>query len=262
MGHGYPTLMDDDVGVVIPAYQPTPTTLRQYIGDIREAIDPTSIVVELDAPEPGVAETLRETGVTVNIARQRRGKGAAVTAGFESLETDIRAFVDADGSTTATALADVIAAVAEAPVAVGSRRHPEAKVKAHQSRVRRRFGDVFARVARVVLGMDLYDFQCGAKALTATAWRKIRPHLYESGFAWDIEVLAVARALGLDIIEVPITWRDDPESTVDPVWTTLDMLRALLVVRHRTKALGGSRLHRLTSRSGRDPLIATNAERE
>lgn len=262
MGHGYDTPMPDDVGIVIPAFRPALPTLRGYVDDLRESLDPTTIVVELDAPASGVAEELRGHGLTVNVAPERRGKGAAVTSGFEYLDTDIKAFADADGSTTATAVADVIAALDHTPVAIGSRRHPDAHIESHQSTVRRRFGDVFARLARVVLGIDFYDFQCGAKALTSTAWEQIRPHLYESGFAWDVEVVAVARALDLEVTEVPISWQDDPESTVDPLWTTLDMFRALIAVRHRTKALRGSRIHRLARRTNQEPLIARYANRE
>lgn len=254
--------MDADVGVVIPAYRPDLDTLLEYVENLREAIDPSTILVEIDAPETGVAETLREAGVAVHAAPTRRGKGAAVTHGFETLETDILAFVDADGSTTAPAMARVIDALDDVSIAVGSRRHPDATINSHQSLVRRRFGDVFAMVARVMLDVDLHDVQCGAKAMRAEAWSQIRSHIYESGFAWDVEVLAVAAALELDIREVPITWVDDPRSTVDPVWTTLDMLRALIVVRHRTKALRGSRIHRLARRHSTDPLVVSHAERE
>lgn len=254
--------MDDAVGIVIPAYRPDLPTLLEYVAALRDAVDPHTIHVELDDPAPGMAEELRAAGLSVYAAPTRRGKGAAITHGFEVLETDVLAFVDADGSTTAEAMAAVIDAIGTAPVAVGSRRHPDATIGSHQSLVRRRFGDVFAFVARWLVDLEVHDVQCGAKAMQADAWQQIRSHIYESGFAWDVEVLAVARALDIEIVEVPITWVDDPASTVDPLWTTLDMFRALMSVRHRTKVLRGSRLHRLARRQSRDPLIATHAERE
>lgn len=254
--------MDDEVGVVIPAYQPDLETLLEYVEALRESIEPTTILVELDAPDPEVATRLRDAGLAVHVSQERRGKGAAITHGFESLETDILAFVDADGSTTAPAMAGVIDALADAPIAVGSRRHPEATIGSHQSLVRRRFGDVFAWIARRLLPVDLYDVQCGAKAMRREAWQQLRSHVYEAGFAWDIEVLAVAGALGIDVVEVPITWVDDPRSTVDPFWTTIDMFRALVVVRHRTKALRGSRIHTLARRYSTEPLVVTHVERK
>lgn len=254
--------MADEVGVVIPAYQPDIETLLEYAEALRKAIDPTTILVELDAPAAGVASRLRDAGLAVHAAQDRRGKGAAITHGFETLETDILAFVDADGSTTAPAMASVIDALDDAPIAVGSRRHPDATIGSHQSLVRRRFGDVFAWIARQMLAVDLYDVQCGAKAMRREAWQQLRSHVYEGGFAWDIEVLAVAGALDINVIEVPITWVDDPRSTVDPIRTTADMLRALVVVRHRTKALRGSRIHGLARRYSTDPLVVTHVERK
>lgn len=254
--------MDDEVGVVIPAYQPDLETLLEYVEDLRESIDPTTILVELDVPASDVPARLRDAGLAVHVAHDRRGKGAAITHGFETLETDILAFVDADGSTTAPAMTNVIDALEEAPIAVGSRRHPEATIGSHQSLVRRRFGDVFAWIARQMLAVNLHDVQCGAKAMRRDAWQQLRSHVYEAGFAWDIEVLAVAGALDIDVVEVPITWVDDPQSTVDPFWTTVDMLRALVVVRHRTKALRGSRLHNLARRYSTEPLVVTHAERK
>lgn len=254
--------MDDEVGIVIPAYQPDLETLLEYVEALRETVDPTTILVELDAPAPEVPTRLRDAGLAVHVAQERRGKGAAITHGFESLETDVLAFVDADGSTTPPAMAAVIEALEDAAIAVGSRRHPEATIGSHQSLVRRRFGDVFAWIARQLLAVDLYDVQCGAKAMRREAWQQLRSHVYEAGFAWDIEVLAVADALDIDVIEVPITWVDDPRSTVDPIWTTLDMLRALVVVRHRTKVLRGSWIHSLARRYSTEPLVVTHAERK
>jgi hypothetical protein len=104
-------------------------------------------------------------------------------------------------------------------------------------------GDAFARVARRLLDVDLYDFQCGAKAISAEAWTAVRDHLCEPGFAWDVELLAIAQALGYPPVEVPVTWRDQPESTVDPVSTAVEMSRALVLARHRALRLENHRLH-------------------
>ncbi|MFB6120933.1 MAG: glycosyltransferase [Halobacteriaceae archaeon] len=251
--------MSGDVGVVVPAYRPDVDTLLSYLDALRETVHPATIRVELDAPGAGVAEALRESGATVHVADGRRGKGAAITNGFEALETDVLAFADADGSTEAASVADVVAAIHDgADVAVGSRRHPDAEVTAHQSLLRRRFGDSFAKLARAALGVDVHDFQCGAKALTRAAWQGVRGHVFESGFAWDFEVLAIADALGYDVREVPVQWTDHPDSTVPPIRTSLSFLRALGVVRHRAEALRGSGLHRATT-ADRTPLVEDDA---
>jgi len=257
--------MSRSVGVVIPAYQPDVDRLGAYVRALHDAVDPEEIRVELDtveprstggrtesgdAAEPSVRDRIADLPVTLHEASGRRGKGAAITAGFEALSTDVLAFADADGSTPAPSIADVIHPVVagETDLAAGSRRHPDATVESHQTVARRYLGDGFAWLARRLLDVSLYDYQCGAKALTADAWDRVRPHLHEPGFAWDIELLAVADAVGCRIVEVPVVWEDRPESTVSPVRTTLRLARGLVVSRHRAKLLRNDRLHSLLDR--------------
>jgi glycosyltransferase involved in cell wall biosynthesis len=242
--------MSRSVGVVIPAYHPDVDRLGAYVRALHDAVAPEEIRVELDAAEPAVRNHIADLPVTLHEASARRGKGAAITAGFEALSTDVLAFADADGSTPASSLADVIDPVVdgEADFAAGSRRHPDATVESHQTVARRYLGDGFAWLARRLLDVHLHDYQCGAKALTHDAWGRVRPYLHEPGFAWDIELIAVADAVGCRIVEVPVVWEDRPESTVSPVWTTLRLARGLLVSRHRARLLRNDRLHALIDR--------------
>ena len=236
-----------DVGVVLPAYRPDPDRLVAYATALCERVDPAVVRVELDAADAETRERLRDLPdrVVVAGADRRRGKGAAITAGFEALDAEILVFADADGSTPVDSLAGVIDPVrrGDAALSVGSRRHPDATVADHQTLARRLLGDGFAWVARRLLDVALFDYQCGAKALTAEAWADARAHLREPGFAWDVELVAVVDALGGRVVEVPVEWEDQPNSTVSPVTDTLRIARGLLVARHRARRLRGDRLH-------------------
>ncbi|TKX86019.1 glycosyltransferase [Halorubrum sp. SS5] len=233
------------LGIVVPAYDPNVEVLVSYLGSLQEALQPERLHVELDADTAETADAIREAGATVNDAAERRGKGAAITSGFETLETDVLAFADADGATPAPSLTDVVAPVGDgdADLTVGSRRHPDATVASHQTFARRFLGDAFAWLARRLLDVELYDYQCGAKAITSEGWEQVRDHLYEPGFAWDVELVAMAGALDLRVREVPIEWEDQPGSTVSPVETSVALFRALLASRHRSKLLRDSQLH-------------------
>lgn len=241
--------MTASVGLVVPAYRPDVDRLSAYVREVREAVDPDAIRIELDAAG-GVPDALRSLPATVNAVPYRRGKGAAITAGFEALDTDALAFADADGATPATSLAAVVAPVEEGQVdlAVGSRRHPDADVATHQTFARRYMGDAFAWFARRLLDVGLYDYQCGAKAITARGWESVRGHIYEPGFAWDVELIAVAGALNLRVREVPIEWHDRPGSTVSPVRDSIRLARTLVAARHRAKRIRNSRLHTAIAR--------------
>jgi len=237
--------MAPSVGIVVPAFRPDVASLERYVDALHETVAPERIRIELDDPNPGVEERCRELPATVNVSPERRGKGAAITAGFQALSTDVLAFADADGATPAASVADVVAPVTagRADLSVGSRRHPDAVVESHQTFARRRLGDAFAWLARRLLDADLYDYQCGAKAISARTWADVADHLYESGFAWDIELIAMAAALELAIEEVPVRWEDQPDSTVSPVGTTVELGVALFVARHRAKLLRDDPLH-------------------
>jgi glycosyltransferase involved in cell wall biosynthesis len=235
------------VGLVVPAYRPDVDQLVPYLRALQETLDPAALRVELDAPGDAVERTMDAVppGVTVSTVPYRRGKGAAVTDGFEALGTDVLAFADADGATPADSVAAVVAAARDgtADLAVGSRRHPGATVESHQTLARRYLGDGFAWLARRLLTVGLYDYQCGAKAVTVTGWDRVRQHLYEPGFAWDVELVAIAGALDLEVAEIPVHWNDRPGSTVSPVRDSLRLGRALLAARHRAQRLRDSAVH-------------------
>ncbi|WP_135302540.1 glycosyltransferase [Haloarcula amylovorans] len=255
--------MSRSVGVVVPAYRPDVAQLRTYLTAIDEALAPQTIVVELDAPKRGVPEKLADLPVTVETVPYRRGKGAAITAGFERLSTDVLVFADADGSTPVDSLVEVIDPVrsGQTDLAVGSRRHPAADVASHQTFARRFLGDGFAWLAGRLLDVSLYDYQCGAKAIDAAAWKQVRAHLYEPGFAWDVELIAMAGALDLRVAEIPIEWEDRPGSTVSPVRDSFALLRALLAARHRAKQLSDDRLHTAIAARRDDPTALVERDR-
>jgi len=237
--------MAQSVGIVVPAFRPDVDRLRSYVTAIDERLAPEVIRIEIDDPKAGVPERLADLPATINTVPYRRGKGAAITAGFEAIDTDIRSFVDADGSTDVGSFSHIVDRMraGEADLAVGSRRHPDATVHSHQTFARRFLGDGFAWLAGHLLDVSLYDYQCGAKAITAEGWDRVRAHLYDAGFAWDVELVAIAGALDLTVVEVPIDWEDMPGSTVSPVRTSLNMATALFRARHRAKRLSNSRLH-------------------
>lgn len=255
------------VGIVVPAYRPDTDQLAAYLAAIQETLDPVALRVELDGSDGFDSQVLPD-GVTLNTVSDRRGKGAAVTDGFEALQAetyaDVLAFADADGATPAESVRDVVAAVQNdtADFAVGSRRHPSATVESHQTLARRYLGDGFAWLARCLLSVNLYDYQCGAKAITTAGWEQVRRHLYESGFAWDVELVAIAGALDLEVAEVSVQWHDQPGSTVAPVRDSLRLGRALLAARHRAKRLQDSTVHTAISGQHQDAPALVEEHRE
>jgi len=63
------------------------------------------------------------------------------------------------------------------------------------------------------------------------------------GWAFDVEMLAIARAKGLRIVEVPIEWHYRSESRLSVGRDGLGMLREILAIRSRTSG-GVGRVNR------------------
>lgn len=215
--------MTNSVGLVVPALDPDVPRLRRYLDDLQEAVDPTVIRIELDDPTGTYHDLGSRLDATVAITDRRRGKGKAITDGFESLTTDIRAFVDADGSTSPRSVDRLVEVCStEADIAIASRHHPTSTVTG-RSRVRRVMSRSFATFAGIATGIGVADFQCGAKAVTASAWDGLKADLTEAGFGWDLELLWLAAGRGYAIEEVPIEWAEKPGSTVPPLQTATEL---------------------------------------
>jgi glycosyltransferase involved in cell wall biosynthesis len=221
------------IGVVIPAYKPDVERLSSYIEGIQAEVAPEQILIELDGADPDTVARLRRTPALVHVVRNRRGKGAAIACGFDQLHTDLLVFVDADGSTTPASIAAILAPLVSgaADLSVGARRHPDAIIDIPQPLMRRFLGWGFSWFARRLLNVTLADYQCGAKALTRETWYTVRSAMTESGFAWDLELVALVAASHGRISEVPIRWNDHAGSTVAPMVTALELLQGLLSAR-------------------------------
>jgi dolichyl-phosphate beta-glucosyltransferase len=75
------------------------------------------------------------------------------------------------------------------------------------------------------------DTQCGFKLFRAAAAKDIFSRLRTEGFSFDVEVLWLSRKLGYRVRQVPVCWRNSPDSRVRLVRGSLAMLRDLWRIR-------------------------------
>jgi dolichyl-phosphate beta-glucosyltransferase len=175
------------------------------------------------------------------ICRPHEGKGAAVTAGIESANCDYIGFCDVD---LATPLADVAHLLQvsrqNGGLTIGSRALQDSNVLVHEHASREFLGRAYNLVLRSTLTPGIYDTQCGAKVAPREIWAAIIQHCREPGFAWDVEVIATAMALGFGVQEVPVTWAHDPGTRVRVLRDGVRMLTSLVGITRRARALGRS----------------------
>lgn len=160
------------------------------------------------------------------------GKAAAVLYGLEHAKGDLMLFTDADLATPITYLAEFRERVAQgADVVIGS-REGETAARIGEPGFRHFMGRGFNAMVRVLLLPDIHDTQCGFKLFTAHARTEILPRLRlyrgQDGAiqepkvtAFDVELLVVAKRLGLKTDIVPVTWTFGERSKVNPVGDTI-----------------------------------------
>ncbi|MGW0315960.1 glycosyltransferase [Streptomyces flavidovirens] len=160
------------------------------------------------------ADRLAAEGLPVTVTGcAPRGKGAAVARGILTSRARWSGFCDADLATPATAIDDALALLDDGwQVVVASRRCPEARVMTRQSVPRRLGGHAFRLLTRPLAG-PVTDTQCGFKFFTTAAAQPLFRQMVSTGFIFDVEVLARARALGLSTVEFPVVWDDRQGST-------------------------------------------------
>lgn len=235
------------LSVVVPAYReadrigPTVAALRSGLAELA-ADGGAEIIVVDDGSDDGTADAARwaEPDSVVELGANR-GKGAAVRAGVRAAAGTTVAFTDADLSYRPEHLIRVVSEVeAGCDVAIGNRRHPEARARPEQSRLRSAGSRVVNLIARRVLAIDCLDTQCGLKAFRSDAARTLLEAGTIDGFAFDIELLYLAERHGYRLQEVPVEadYRRAPggrrASTVG-IGSGLAVIRDILRIRRQAR---------------------------
>ena len=188
-------------------------------------------------------EILARLGDQVRALRhaKNRGKGAAVRTGALAARGERIVFLDADLSTDLACLEPLLAALdAGAEVALGSRRVPGAAIAQRQPPAREFMGRVFSRLARLLIASEVLDFTCGFKGFRREAAQAIFSRARVERWAFDAEVVAIARARGLKLVQVPVRWRHCGGSKVRVFGAAAGSLLALLGIFSR-RLLGSYR---------------------
>jgi glycosyltransferase involved in cell wall biosynthesis len=182
----------------------------------------------------GIAERFAVAEPRVVVQRElHRGKGGAVKAGLTAARGDFRFICDADLSMPIDEVTRFLPPAArDFDVAIGSREGVRAR-RVGEPMYRHLMGRLFNLGVQWLVLRGIEDSQCGFKMFTADAVRSIFPRVTVDGWAFDVEVLAVARAQQLRVIEVPIEWHYRAESRLSMLRDGWQMLKELVWIRLR-----------------------------
>ena len=196
------------LSVVVPVFNHE-AAIAASIVTIREAVAaglgaPFELIVVSDGSIDGTAERALESATEdVRVIKYDRnlGKGYAIKVGALEARGRYVAYIDADLDLDPAWLPTFVARAEEAGLdfAIGSKRHPDSQV--HYPRRRRVYSWLYQLLVRVLFRLDVSDTQVGLKVFRREVGDQVLPLLLVKRFAFDLELLAVARALGFGKVE-------------------------------------------------------------
>lgn len=228
------------ISVVIPAYNEAERidkTLSLIESFFQERNNLKEIIVVDDGSMDSTSEIVQEraTGLPyLKLVRnsQNQGKGFSVREGILRASGDMVLFSDADLSTPIEELDKLLPWLDSGyEIVIGSRGLKESDILVHQPFYREYMGKIFNLWVRLTAIRGIKDTQCGFKLFRGDVARDIFARQKTKGFGFDVEILYIAQKLGYRIKEVPIRWRNDARSRVNPILDSAKMFRDLLRVR-------------------------------
>lgn len=226
------------LSIIIPAYNEE-NRLPNSLEQVFRFLEKQSYASEVIVVENGSSDKTLE--VSQSFAKQhknlhvihneQRGKGGAVLRGIREAHGEYVFICDADLSMPVEEISKFLPPLlTDYDIAIGSREAPGA-VRYNEPYYRHLTGRVFNMLIRLMVLPDLQDTQCGFKCMRAVVARDIFRFQTLTGWAFDVELLYIARHHGYRILEVPIDWHFNADSKVRVLRDSWRMFVDLLVIR-------------------------------
>ena len=226
------------LSLIIPAHNEAnrlPASLEAVHNYISSLPFETEVIVVENNSRDSTAEIVREWIKTMPqlrlISLAQPGKGNAIRTGMLAAQGAYRFMADADFSMRVEEIDKFLPeGKAVAPVAIAS-REVYGSQRVGEPFYRHLIGRVYNLLVRLLVLPGLQDTQCGFKCFSAEAAEAIFPLQRLEGWSFDVEVLTIARQLGYEVAEVPITWHYQPGSRMRLLRDSLQMAKDLFTIR-------------------------------
>lgn len=231
------------LSVIIPAYNEEGKIANNLLA-LQETIIrleiPFEIVVVNDGSSDNTQtelEKIEDNNIKIISYQRNKGKGFAIRTGMENSDGDYKLFMDADLSTSLNEIGRFLDQIKtnSADIIVGNRKEKLYLQTRKQPTYRMIFGYVFTMLSRIVTGVPLSDFTCGFKIFTRKAAEDIFSRQRIFNWAFDTEIIYMAKLLGMRIKETPVVWNNDPNTKVRLLRDIIASLIALIKIRINKK---------------------------
>ncbi len=207
----------DLVSLVLPVREEassigkTLTRVERFLRSVKWSAE---VVVVDDSSSDGTAEAaVRWKNYLENLSvlrhSRRQGRGMAARTGALMAHGGFFVVVDSRGETPLEESVPLLDLVQDgADVAIASRRMPGCEVSPSTSFLDRASETTFAALSKLLLPLRVRDTGAQVMAFRRPAGRCIAKRARVAGDAFGIEWLALASRLGLQLVEVPVSWLD------------------------------------------------------
>jgi glycosyltransferase involved in cell wall biosynthesis/O-antigen/teichoic acid export membrane protein len=253
-----------DLSLVIPFYNPGPRLaphVQAVVGVLAAEQVTFEVIAVSDGSTDGSPSSIAGIGqVRIVELAQNRGKGAALHAGLAQGRGRYLGFIDGDGDIPARQLSRFLAAIkaGDPDVVLGAKNHPDSVVV--YPPLRRLYSLGYQQLNRVLFGLPTRDTQTGVKLIRRETLAAVLPTMLEKRFAFDLELLVVARRMGYEnFVELPVEIAERFTSSISlkAVWRTLLDTLAIFY-RLRIMHFYGSRRASATGYGQVSPSAATS----
>lgn len=230
--------MNPFLSIVIPAYNEAkrlPGTLEQLSHFLhRQSFESEIIVVENGSNDQTfeIAQRFADGQQNVHVLhKEQRGKGLAIQHGVMAARGEYVFMCDADLSMPVEEISKFLPPQLNGfDIAIASREAP-GSVRYNEPYYRHFTGRVFNTLIRLLVLPGLQDTQCGFKCVRARVARDIFPYQTLTGWAFDVELLYIARHHKYQIVEIPIDWFFNADSKISVVRDSWRMFMDLFRIR-------------------------------
>jgi len=234
------------VAIILPTFNKA-NEIEEVIRNIKTVFLDSKIFYKLIVVDDGsndqtnaILESLIDRYDFVLISHKKNeGKGQAIRSGmqFALQEFDIIGYFDADLDLSPQSLVQAVTHMfnSETEILIGSKRHPDSQVE--YPIFRRLLSKIFQKLSQFLVQLDISDSQTGLKFFKREILLKVLPYTTLKGFAFDLEILAVARIYGTTAVEFPVEINFTFSSTVrlKSAWRAF---ADLLIIKRSIKNIG------------------------